>query len=110
MEDGPCSRAASISPSKPTEQSSRQCLVELQQPHPGRGISIQSLRLHYISLHIAANVNKTYDSQILKWPGGLDILESLFEILQFHLHLDPCFFSILDSLGFKRFNGFQLPV
>lgn len=51
---------------------------------------------------------KTYDSELVKWPGSLNVLQSLLQATQLSLNLALGLLSGLDSLSLKGVNSLQL--
>lgn len=52
----------------------------------------------------------TYHSEILKRPGGLDVLQRLGQVAQLGLDLALSLLGILDGLGLESVNGLELAV
>lgn len=53
---------------------------------------------------------ETYNSQLIEWPRGLDILQRLAQRLNLLIHSPFRLLRALDRLSLKRLNGLQLPV
>lgn len=51
----------------------------------------------------------THNSQILKWPRRLDILQRLLQLPQLPIHPPLRLLRALHSLHLKRLNGLDLP-
>lgn len=51
----------------------------------------------------------THHSQIIKWPGLLDVLQGLLQIAQLLVNHTLGLLGTLHSLGLERFNGLDLP-
>ena len=50
----------------------------------------------------------TYHSEILKWPGSLDVLQGLLQALQLRLHLILGLLSVLQSLSLECVDRLDL--
>jgi hypothetical protein len=50
----------------------------------------------------------TYHSQVLKWPGLLNVLQGLLQIHKLRINLALGGLGILDSLGLESLDGLQL--
>ena len=51
---------------------------------------------------------KTYDGELIKWPGSLDILQSLLQVHQLGLDATLGLLGRLDGLSLKGIDGLEL--
>ena len=51
----------------------------------------------------------TYNSEIVEWPGLLNVLEGLLEIAQLLVNDGLGLLCALDGLGLESLNGLDLP-